>query len=314
MKEVFLFDSGSDFDTFNSPWQSRERTLWLEMQSVKRSYHEEVVSQLMQLPAHLVLENYGALDYDPQKYPVFLIKSKDWQADKEVILITGGVHGYETSGVHGAIRFAVDVAHDYKEDFNFVIAPCVSPWGYETINRWNPGAVDPNRSFRENSPAQESALLMNAIKKMNLNILAHFDLHETTDTDNTIFRPALASRDGIEQKNWNIPDGFYAVGDSEKPYDGFQKAIIDSVKRVTHIAEADESNQLIGETITQFGVINYATRELGLCAGFTNREYCTTTEVYPDSDRVDGEECILAQVAAVRGGLDYLLAQRFEAH
>lgn len=29
------------------------------------------------------------------------------------------------------------------------MAPCVSPRGYQTINRWNPPAIDPNRSFRD---------------------------------------------------------------------------------------------------------------------------------------------------------------------
>jgi hypothetical protein len=40
--------------------------------------------------------------------------------------------------------------------------------------------------------------------------------------------------------------------------------------------------------------------------GFTNANYVTTTEVYPDSPDVSDEDCINAQVAAVTGGLDYL--------
>jgi hypothetical protein len=45
---------------------------------------------------------------------------------------------------------------------------------------------------------------------------------------------------------------------------------------------------------------------LGLCAGMTAAPYRTTTEVYPDSPQVDDENCILAQVAAVCAGLEYL--------
>ena len=41
--------------------------------------------------------------------------------------------------------------------------------------------------------------------------------------------------------------------------------------------------------------------------GLTDASFVTTTEVYPDSPRVDDEQCILAQVAAVRGGLDYII-------
>jgi predicted deacylase len=57
------------------------------------------------------------------------------------------VHGYETSGVQGAILFLNTVATDYAAKFNIVVVPCVSPWGYETIQRWNCNATDPNRSF-----------------------------------------------------------------------------------------------------------------------------------------------------------------------
>ena len=54
------------------------------------------------------------------------------------------------------------------------------------------------------------------------------------------------------------------------------------------------------------GVINYAASALGLCMGFSKARYVTTTEVYPDSEQVDDEICIKAQVAAVTGGLDYI--------
>ncbi|MGH7058686.1 MAG: hypothetical protein ACREFZ_12590, partial [Acetobacteraceae bacterium] len=66
----------------------------------------------------------------------------------------------ETSGVHGAQLFAERHATGYAGRANVVIAPCVSPWGYERIHRWNPRALDPNRSFRADSPAPEAAALM----------------------------------------------------------------------------------------------------------------------------------------------------------
>ena len=33
----------------------------------------------------------------------------------------------------------------YGSSFNILVLPCISPWGYETINRWNAKAIDPNR-------------------------------------------------------------------------------------------------------------------------------------------------------------------------
>ena len=290
-------------------WGIKEKCAWRSQQRIKRSYKERVLAELTAIGNNFSLIQYGTLFSAPHDYPLFVIKSKNWQKDRPNILITGGVHGYETSGVHGAIRFATTEAQHYLAQFNFIIAPCVSPWGYETINRWNPNAVDPNRSFYVDSPSEESAILMAYISALDIEFTMHVDLHETTDTDNSEFRPALAARDAIVQKNWNIPDGFYLVGDSCKPADAFQKAIIDKVKTVTHIAPADQQQCLIGEPLTQFGVINYAARELGLCMGLTEAPYVTTTEVYPDSLLVDDENCINAQVAAVSGALDYLLLQ-----
>ena len=98
------------------------------------------------------------------------------------------------------------------------------------------------------------------------------------------------------------------MGDSTKPQNDFQKAIINSVEKVTHIAPADDDGKLIGVPLSQVGVINYAARELGLCMGLTNAPYVTTTEVYPDSPSANDEICILAQVAVITGALNYLMA------
>jgi len=293
-------------------WTDTEKKEWFLQQTVKRSYQEQVLNKIDALKQGFDVVQYGALDIDESRYPLYAIKSKNWQHDKKTVLVTGGVHGYETSGVQGALRFLQNEADgkcsNYQVLFNILVVPCVSPWGYETINRWNNNALDPNRSFYDNSPAQESAALMAYIQSLNLDILVHVDLHETTDTDNTEFRPALAARDAIEQKTWNIPDGFYLVGNTIKPEAKFQSSIIKNVAQVTHIAPADNEGKLIGVPLEQEGVINYAAKELGLCMGLTCAPFVTTTEVYPDSPLVDDENCIVAQVAAITGALDYLLA------
>jgi len=291
-------------------WTEKENVQWLEQQTVKRSYQDEVLEKISALKADFDVQQYGALSFDEKRYPLFVIKTKNWDANKRTVLVTGGVHGYETSGVQGALRFVETDAQHYAAHFNILVAPCISPWGYETINRWNAKAIDPNRSFYDDSPAEESEALISYVAELNADIFVHIDLHETTDTDNSTFRPALAARDAIEQKNWNIPDGFYLVGNSVNPAPDFQKAMIDAVEKITHIAPADDSDKLIGVPIEQFGVINYAARDLGLCMGLTDAKYMTTTEVYPDSPKADDENCILAQVASITGGLNYILENR----
>lgn len=285
-------------------WQQAEKENWYKQQDIKRSYQEEVVRKIQDLQSDFEIIQYGALSLNPERYLLFILRSKNFDPAKKTALITGGVHGYETSGVQGALAFLKTVARSYESVFNFVCAPCISPWAYETINRWNPKAVDPNRSFRENSPAEECELFLKATA--DFKPFVHFDLHETTDTDNTIFRPALEKRDGITIPFSPIPDGFYLVGDTENPQPEFQKAMIDAVRKVTHIALPDEKGLLLGDKVEQEGVINYPVKKLFLCAGAFNPKYCTTTEVYPDSPKVTDQICIDAQIAAIKSGLDFV--------
>eukprot|EP00957_Ditylum_brightwellii_P145083 11050110-Ditylum_brightwellii.AAC.1 len=37
-------------------------------------------------------------------FPLLAIRSQNWLKDKSNVLITGGVHGYETSGIMGVIQ------------------------------------------------------------------------------------------------------------------------------------------------------------------------------------------------------------------
>ncbi|GGY89353.1 peptidase [Shewanella fodinae] len=303
-------ESSYPIGTPGIPWGDNEKQQWRQSQVIKRSYQQQVVEKINALGDQFELLQYGALSYDPARYPLLALKSKDWDAAKPCVLITGGVHGYETSGVQGALLFAQTQAKQYINDFNLLIAPCVSPWGYEVINRWNPLAIDPNRSFYADSPAEESAALMALVAAQNCEFLAHIDLHETTDTDESEFRPALSARDGKDYEPGEIPDGFYVVDDSAHPQPAFQKAIIDAVAKVTHIAPADKDGNIIGSTVVQPGVIEYALKALGLCASVSGAPYTCTTEVYPDSPKATADICNQAQVAAVCGALDFLRYNR----
>jgi len=89
----------------------------------------------------------------------------------------------------------------YSDKFNVLVCPCVNPWGYECIQRWDCTGIDPNRSFYENSPCEPSAAVYNLVKKLGLKWLQHTDLHETTNSDYFEFMPALASRDGMQFEN-----------------------------------------------------------------------------------------------------------------
>ena len=294
--------------TPGTAWGASEVAEWRALQRRQRSYQDEVLGAIDALRSRFDVLQYGHLDHDPARYPLYAIKSRDWREELPIVLVTGGVHGYETSGVHGALRFLDRHAQDYAGRVNLIVAPCLSPWAYEMIHRWNRDAVDPNRSFRAESPAQETAALMNLIAPLKDRVLVHIDLHETTDSDESEFRPALAARDGKPFEPGEIPDGFYLVDDTEQPQPEFQQAIIDAVAKVTHIAPADQNGEIIGSTVVSPGVIRYPFRALGLCAGITSARFKTTPEVYPDSPSASPEQCNAAQAAAVCAAIDFALA------
>lgn len=294
--------------TPGQPWGPADVDAWRARLTRHRSYEADVQRAIERLRARFDVVQYGQLDYLPDIYPLFALKSREWNDALPCALVTGGVHGYETSGVHGALRFVGLHAADYAGRINLLVAPCVSPWAYERIQRWNHDAVDPNRAFREHSPAQESAALMRLVAPLRDRILMHIDLHETTDSDESEFRPALAARDGKAYEPGEIPDGFYVVGDTEDPQLGFQQAVIAAVANITHIAPADANGDIIGSPVVATGVILYPVVELGLCAGITPARYRTTTEVYPDSPLVTPEQCDAAQAKAVCAAIDFALA------
>lgn len=304
MKSVSFFPIG----TPGKPWGDSERATWRATQQHKRSYQTEVVRVIEQLAQRFDVQTYGTLDYAPDQYSLFAIRSKNWQTERPIVLVTGGVHGYETSGVHGALRFLDRHAEHYAQSVNLLVVPCVSPWAYERIHRWNPFAIDPNRSFHTPSPSAEAAALLELVAPLRDRISLHIDLHETTDSDESEFRPALCARDGKTYQPGTIPDGFYLVGDVDNPQLDFQQAVIAEVAKVTHIAQADAEGQIIGSPVVQPGVILYPCKSLGLCAAMTTARFVTTTEVYPDSPRASAEKCNAAQAAAVCAAIDFLQA------
>ena len=294
--------------TPGQPWGPAEIEQWRARQVRQRSYADDVLAAVGQLGARLDAFQYGEVVYGDERYPLMAVRTGAWQPGLPGVLVTGGVHGYETSGVHGALQFLDQQAQAYAGRVNLLVAPCVSPWAYERIHRWNHDAIDPNRAFREPSPAQESAALMQLVAPWRGQFAAHIDLHETTDTDESEYRPALAARDGKPFEPGTIPDGFYLVDDTANPQPAFQRAIIQAVERVTHIAPADDKGEIIGTPVVDRGVIRYQVQAWGLCASVSGARYTTTTEVYPDSPRATPAQCNAAQVAAVCAAISFVLA------
>lgn len=296
--------------TPGKPWSDADRNQWKESRKQQRCYKEHVLDKLEQIKINntttLEVVQYGSLSYNPERYPLFAVKSKNWDDNKSTLLVTGGVHGYETSGVQGALLFLESQAAKYTTKVNVLVAPCISPWGYEHVERWNAECKDPNRSFKKGNETEESAAIMSYIDGLNVKEWAcHLDLHETTDTDALEFMPAKHAEAGLEYTGEVIPDGFYLVGDINNPHLDFHQNIVSGVEKVTHIVK---DATIIDEPAVSDGIILVPVEKLGLCGGIT-RGQCpaTTTEVYPDSPRATDAICNEAQVAAIVSGIDYVL-------
>jgi hypothetical protein len=289
------------------PWGEQERGQWRARQSRRRSYEQDVVQRVKPLSDRYEKIAYGQLEYENDVYTLFALRTRCMEPSLPTALITGGVHGYETSGVSGALEFLEQHARFYSRKINLLVIPCVSPWAYERINRWNYNAVDPNRNFRLGGPALESVALMELVHSVSDRYLLHIDLHETTDSDESEFRPALSARDGEDFEPGHVPHGFYLVADEDNLQLNFQRAIISAVHKITNIASADAKGKIIESPVIAHGVIAYPVAELALCASITGAPFTTTTEVYPDAADITPDACTRAQVAAVCAALDFAL-------
>ena len=332
--------------TPGTPWSPNERTAWLSTRQIHRSFQTDVVSPLEQFcndSSLFRLVQYGSISSScgdekddggelTQDLPLYAVLPKIIYSHKPSVLITGGTHGYETSGIMGALSFLTNQASSYLSNYNVIVIPCLCPWGYERIERWVSSALDPNRSFirtknddYDNTSiewrTEEASQLMTFLDGLHstqdetpiVHWKCHLDLHETTQSDCTEFRPAKAARDGLTEYDNHIPDGFYLVGSSTSRSSDDQclkwyNSILSRVEKVTHIAEMETDNTLSGYPATSRGLIVVPGKDLGLCGGgCVDAEYVVTTEVYPDSVGMSEEGCVRAQVEAVCAAMDFLM-------
>ena len=101
--------------THGQKWGEKELAEWRTTRTeVKRSYKEEVLDKFLHLTDKFEITQYGALSVNRDKYPLYYVKTKNWDTVKPNVLVTGGVHGYETSGVQGAVMFILQKMEHYS--------------------------------------------------------------------------------------------------------------------------------------------------------------------------------------------------------
>lgn len=72
-------------------WGKKEKQEWFSLQTVKRSYQDEVVAKIDALRDQYEVIQYGKLSLEVNEYPLFAVKSRTWDNSKKSVLVTGGV-------------------------------------------------------------------------------------------------------------------------------------------------------------------------------------------------------------------------------
>ena len=322
-------------DPRKDTWKEKDKLEWLSKQTFQRSYAEQVLKRIEKLKeagGQIKISSYGNLRLQGRdelaingmtlsaeeyrtRYPLYYAEVGDITDGKPNIIVTGGTHGYEESGVYGALEFLEKDVSKYTNRFNFIVFPCVSPFAYEVNQRWTHDAWDPNRSFDRSKPyVPEAQLIMDILdearKRAGKDFAAAVDLHETPDRDK-IMMPPQYQRYGINKTSEDIliPNGYYLISHVSNLAQEMAPHIVDAVRKVTPIApdpeihgEKNENGVTIskGEDPTHQGLNQAYMRTIS--------ENSFTTEIYPEihPEPRGSQEAIAAQRATIKGMLDYL--------
>ena len=289
--------------TSTKAWGPRDIARWWSEQIAVRSYEDDVLARLSNLPSSISVESYGPPESEYRR-----IRVGSWDTRKPKILITGGVHGYEVGGVHGAITFAEKFAPKLVKDFDFAIYPCINPLAFRFDIRWNAQAQDTNRHFcrdpsltESHRSAPENIAFMNSVDELGDNFILAIDLHETTDRDLELRQLKIFRDGGTGPANKIIPQGFYLVMNLGDENSSIGTRVIESVRNATKIAD----EPIILGVENRNGIVHLdGNKYPGLCMNYTGAKYKLTTEVYPDI--ITREEALDAQTSAIWGALEYL--------
>lgn len=322
-------------DPRKDTWSEADKLEWLSKQKFQRSYATQVLTRIEGLRqtgglikvrsyGNLTLQRRDELEIDgnvlsaeeyQNRYPLYYAEVGDITNGKANIIVTGGTHGYEESGVYGALEFLERDALAYSDKFNFLVFPCLSPFAYEVNQRWTHDAWDPNRSFDRSKPyVPEAQLVMDVLdearQRVGRGFAAAVDLHETPDRDKVMMPPQY-QRYGIDisAEDILIPNGYYLISGASNLAPDMATHIIEAVRKVTTIAPEPEIDGVKNDNGVVVSEGNEPTHQ-GLNQAYmrTLADNSFTTEIYPEihPEPRGSQEAIAAQRATIHGLLNYL--------
>jgi hypothetical protein len=145
---------------------------------MNRLYESEIVSRIERLDGKAEVRKIGILNYDHRDYPLFYLITHNTNPSSPNVFISAGIHGDEPAGVYAALDFVKNHAQEYAKEFNFIVFPCLNPWGFEKGRHENLNKFNLNREFRKASPEKEIRLLKIALEHEAKQFCFAIDMHE----------------------------------------------------------------------------------------------------------------------------------------
>ncbi|MBW2971628.1 succinylglutamate desuccinylase/aspartoacylase family protein [Candidatus Woesearchaeota archaeon] len=159
----------------------------LFISEIIRSYRRDVISKLERLP-HLC-NTIGRLTNESGAYPLFRVVAAQGgrHNGRKDVLISGGVHGDEPSGVYAVMDFLEHHVWEYLDRFRFFAYPCINPWGFERHLRDNAQGVNINRTFGDTLTSEEGEAVKSSIKQANRRYAITDDMHESGTEEGNVY-------------------------------------------------------------------------------------------------------------------------------
>lgn len=285
-------------------WTADRCAAWYGEQKQVRDYKQSVVERALAvtLPPSLKLSVYGTAYGDD----LICVTPRHIDSSKPSLSVTGGVHGYEPSGVESCLHLIETGAQNLRDRANVFLFPCVTPAAYRIHHRWTHGAEDTNRGFFDGTTVIESALLMQRIKSLGVKFACAIDGHETPVEDR-LFRRLRTDRYGTALTGDPdlLPNGFHLmVPDTALLRQSVQNcacAMISAVEKMTPIA----TDEIIAGNVNDGGIVpstasNTLTRWMNERAAFA-----ATTEVVTEG--ITPYQATRIQLTAIHAAADYVL-------
>lgn len=132
--------------------------------------YSHLIKQLKSLNwDYMQIETVGSV----KDYPIYSIRLTANQGEQRPVLVSAGTHGDEPAGVEAILHFLERNNTHLLETFEFLILPCINPYGYVHNTRENGEGVDINRSFEEgNTP--EAVIVKKVLQGLRFDLFIEF--------------------------------------------------------------------------------------------------------------------------------------------